>query len=74
MGLKIVTTPCKWVEHFEKKNDGNFFRMPFDSPQIDKEALEKFNFKIPDVSYLEWNKYLDSIHLAKKIKDILLPS
>jgi len=74
MGLKIVTTPCKWVDHFEQKNNGNFFRMSFDSPQIDKEALEKFNFKIPDVSCLEWNKYLESIYLRKKIKDIFLAS
>jgi hypothetical protein len=71
MGLKIITTPCKWVDYFERKNDANFFRISFNSPEIDLDSIARFKFKIPDVPYLEWNRYLDSIHLVGKIKNVL---
>lgn len=66
--LGVVSNRYKWSEEFSKKRNANFLWLE-DLKSITD--LDNFNFKIPDVSDLEWFNLLDNINFEKFIRSIL---
>lgn len=69
LGLKVVTTNYEWVKKFESNYKGNFFHIDENLNNFDIKEIEKFNYIIPSVANLKWNKILDRI--MPKIQECL---
>ena len=53
-GLPVVTTGYTWAAAFEALYGARFFRLPGDMAGFDRQSVENYDFKVPDVSSLKW--------------------
>lgn len=59
-GLGVISNRYNWVEKFMISRNANFLWI---EDIISNKSIEQFNFIVPDVSDLEWNKVLDNSSL-----------
>jgi len=71
LGLKIITTNYEWVNSFERKFEGSFFKMDDELNNFNLNNLNKFNFKSPNVESLKWNTLFTNINLIGNIRNII---
>jgi len=71
LDLKIVTTDYTWVNNFERKTQGRFFKLQRNLANLTMTNLNSFEFVTPDVSYLEWNLLLERVKLMEFIKLVM---
>jgi len=71
LNLKVITTSYKWVNEFEDRYNARFFKVNENLDNFDIKKIEFFDFKIPDVKELEWNKIFDRIKLFENIQGLL---
>ena len=58
-GLKIVTNTYKWVNDFEKINQGNFFKIDNDFNNFYPEKIKEYSYTTPDMSKYSWNTIIE---------------
>jgi hypothetical protein len=58
VGLPVLTSSYLWVNNFEKKMNGSFFKLKHDLSNLQLPLIKSHNFKIPDVSNLTWGNVL----------------
>jgi len=68
-GLCVVTSKYEWIVNFEKERSAKFMWLDDISKKSD---FDNYEFKIPDVSDLEWNKILEKCSFDKFIKETYL--
>lgn len=64
-GLGVVSNRYRWAVHFAKERAGQFLWLDELKSKAD---MDKFNFKMPDVSDLEWSKLLDTAGLDEFLR------
>lgn len=63
--LKIVSTSYLWVNNFEKKYGGHFYKIKEDGSNFHPEKLKDFQFSTPDLSDLSWDSIFSSNDFQK---------
>ncbi len=59
VGLPIITTDYKWANDFEVSSQGRYFKLSSDMSNLSLDALDSFDFLLPDVSSLRWSNIIE---------------
>lgn len=66
-GLGVITNRYQWVNEFEKKRSGRFMTI---SELNSKQALNLFDFIVPNVLDLHWDSLLSNSGMLEKIRSL----
>ncbi|TDM12392.1 glycosyltransferase [Macrococcus lamae] len=70
LNLKIVTTNYQWINEFEEREGGHFFKVEEDMSNLSRTALDNFDFKTPDLRKKEWSRLLTDAGLVEFLTEI----
>lgn len=59
LGLQVVTTDYKWMRRFESRRKCKLFKLAPDFSNFSMEALEAYDFIMPDVNHLGWDDLIE---------------
>ena len=68
VGLPVLTTSYYWVNQFEQKRGGRFFKLEPDLSNMNMHAIESFNYKNPNVTDLVWENVLQNCGIVKWLR------
>jgi len=57
-GIPVITNQYAWVEQFEKKYGGNFFKIAADFSNFNWKNITEFSYKAPDLTDWIWEKQI----------------
>ena len=68
-GLKLIAFDGPWIRRFAAQRHANIFFLDEGLPT--RRTLEERNCNTVDVSDLEWNRLLDSVHLFETVSELI---
>ncbi len=67
-GLKVITTDYEWVNQFEQKQGGHFFKIKKDWSNFHPDSISSFDYRTPDVADLQWDGIINASNIMNFIQ------